>query len=298
MAANFVASMGKVPAQLKRSIVNDIYSRDVDRIRYATETADRVEQLPGIELGLKPKDQAYASIVNNLRGVMEPAEAIERAEMLTDPRNTALVEQREIELKEMQKGAFSETYYETVEDEFDDANPQALGNMARDYQATFETLYKAGMEEEEARDKAIANIEKNYTLSNATGEMMKYAPEQYYSVDGSADYIKRQLNTYVSKNFIFGEGENRPILVSDDETARGAARGTPDYLLMVVDDTGLLNPVAAVDQKDGKKKFIRWSPDINKQIKNVREKNKKILMDVRGDKSDIIQESLEDMRGF
>ena len=81
-------------------------------------------------------------------------------------------------------------------------------------------------------------IQSNYTQSTF-GDMM-YAPEQYYAVNGSVEYMRDQLDEEIraeAPNLQFDR--DNIYLLTDDATARSAAAGSPMYRVFILDDDGV-----------------------------------------------------------
>jgi hypothetical protein len=297
LIANTAIATGIVPSQVTRKVKNSLRSGNTELIAEATDIINRLDTVRGVDSGVDATDRAFASIVNDMTGIMEPQEAIKYANELTDPRNTNRVELREAEIKDMDND-----YPSLVESEFDsiwssseNVDQTSLGNMAKEYKDIFETHFKAGMDESEAHSTAEKLLNKNWSYSESSKRTMKYAPETYYQVQGDSSYITKQLNSYVNSNFV-GIGKiNKTMLISDQETGRMASTGNPDYLIVIEKEDGLLDTLMAVDPKDGKTKRIRWSPDKDKEEARQIKENEKAMVKARSAKpqAEIVQDALE-----
>jgi len=143
-------------------------------------------------------------------------------------------------------------------------NENTVDQMAQEYKSSFEAYFKAGMRQDAAEQKALQDISRNWTTSAVTGKTMKYSPDEYYSVNGSVEYIKDQLLDDVTSEFIF----NQPVTVDQielqatDETARTASQGAPVYRVIVVNEDGV-QPLYG----------FTWSPDMNAEIERVSKMN-------------------------
>lgn len=298
LLANTALATGFVPSQVVRKIKNGLRSENTELISESADIISRLDTVRGVDSGVNANDRAFASIVNNMTGIMEPQEAIKYANELTDPRNKERVEIREAEIKEMDND-----YISMVESEFNgflpsspDVDPLTIGNMSKEYKDIFELHYKAGMDESEAKSTAETLLNKNWSYSESSQRFMKYSPETYYQVQGDSSYITKQLGRYVSGNTV-GLGKiNKAMLVSDQETGRMASTGNPDYLIVIEKENGLLETLIGVDPKDGKTKRIRWAPDKDKEQARQIKENENALSKARaesGSKDNYIQESLE-----
>lgn len=268
LLANYVTLTGSMPGRLAQRISNNLRSQDVDKIAESADLIDRLDDIRGIDSGIKSNDRAFASIVTNMAGVMSSEQAIDYATQLTDPRNKQRIEAREAEIKEEEFD-----YLDFVEDDFDELDGVSTAALTKEYKDTFELHFKAGMDESEAKAVTSKLLKRNWKYSDSSDRMMKYPPEDYYAVSGDTRYIKNELGRYVSKNFMFDQAVERSFLVSDQETSRLASKGQPDYLVMVELESGELMTLSAVDPKDGKTKIIRWSPDVEAQQKKQTKKN-------------------------
>jgi hypothetical protein len=136
--------------------------------------------------------------------------------------------------------------------------------MTREYKDLFEAHYEAGMTESAAKEKAIALLKRNWKKSAVTGQVMKYAPDDYYSVAGGVDYIKTQLVNDVNKEFVFAESikADQVFLQATETTARTASQGEPEYRVMLLRD-GSITPLYG----------FTWKPDQQKQIKKIEAEN-------------------------
>lgn len=279
--ANFARYVGMVPKALSRQITNNLRSQDQELILEAADTIDAIDNIRGLESPVAKHDAAFAQQVVALSQVMEAEEALKIAREQTDPQNTSRIEARERIIKDEK---YEDEYSEIAKDLFDNSDQVSLGQIEKEYQTLFETYFKAGMDEDAARDKAEQILTKNWQYSPSSDRVMKYPPEQYYAVQGDYEYIKEQLNDWVKDKTSFGislEGYEKAFLVSDEQTGELASVGTPDYLVYVQDKNGTLNLLTGVDPKDGKMKIIRWSPDKNKEIEKRKNMNAEEVLKLR-----------------
>lgn len=293
--ANFARYVGIVPTQLGRQITNNLRSQDQELITEAAETIDAIDNIRGLESPVSPHDRAFAQQVLDLSGVMESEMALKIAREQTDPQNKDRIEARERIIKDEE---YDDSYQEEAINLFDDDDIDSIsaGQLEKEYKTIFEAHFKAGMDEDAAREKAEQILTKNWQYSPSSERMMKYPPEQYYAIQGDASYVKDQLNDWVRENTSFGittEGYEKAFLASDEQTGELASMGQPDYLVYVQDNNGMLNLVTAQDPKDGKIKVVRWSPDKKAQKEKIKSMNADEVMKMRLD--NLNKRSLQNM---
>jgi hypothetical protein len=171
-------------------------------------------------------------------------------------------------------------YRGTVDDHFDPffgstkVDEVSGWTLAREYKSQYESFVKAGMSEGSAKEKALNIIGRNWSVSEVTGKVMKYAPDQYYQVNGSVDYIKPQLIADIKENFVGAEFSDA-VLIGGKHTSRTAATGQPEYSIMLVTDEGLI-PLQAGS----------WKPDMQKEIDRVTTENKAMIDSVESGQFD------------
>jgi hypothetical protein len=278
--ANYVDRFKRVPAALKAEIANGLQSNDVDLIAQSAGLMDRLDEVPGlVDRSFSAADQAFASQVVSLSQNMEPQEAVKLARQITDPANSARVEAAESRIKAELKSD-PEMYRGTVDDHFDPffgstkVDEVSGWTLAREYKSQYESFVKAGMSEGSAKEKALNIIGRNWSVSEVTGKVMKYAPDQYYQVNGSVDYIKPQLIADIKENFVGAEFSDA-VLIGGKHTSRTAATGQPEYSIMLVTDEGLI-PLQAGS----------WKPDMQKEIDRVTTENKAMIDSVESGQFD------------
>lgn len=276
--ALFVDRMKHVPKAMKNEITTQLRSGDPDLIAQASGLIDRIDGTPGlVDRSFTTHDRAFAEQVVSLSANLEPAEAVKLATDLTDPTNQARIESVKSIIKTQK---LAEDYPSIVQDAYNPFGPFegtqvgeiSLPLMTREYKDLFESHYEAGMSESGARDKAIAMLKRNWKKSDVTGQVMKYAPDDYYSVSGSVDYIKKQLVNDVNKEFLFAESvkPDQVFLQATESTARTASQGEPEYRVMLVRD-GSITPLYG----------LSWKPDQQKQIDKVTKENEAAILESR-----------------
>ncbi len=256
--ALFIDRLKAVPKSIKAEIQNNILSGNPDLIVESAKLVDRIDDIAGVkELAINSNQRAFMNHVQNLTDVIGPEQAVLTARELTDPSNKARVDARKAEIKDED---FEDDYTDTVEDAFEDfiggtelVKNVNTENITAEYKQTFESLFIAGMDKGVAEEKAIQLLKRNWKESQFG--FMKFPPETYYQVGDNVDYIKKQLVKDVSKDFIgVGFESDNLFLLTDDKTSRGAAQGTPDYKVMMIDGNGEIQMLPG-----------RWSPDVRKE---------------------------------
>lgn len=276
--AEFVSSTKIIPSAVNTEIKNGLISDDPEVVAQAAGLIDRLDSVRGIaDEKLTPTERAFSNAVTGLMQNMEPAEAIKLARENTNPNDQGRIEARIAQIKSEK---WREKYSDEVEGEFagffGDLDPVALGQMTKEYETLFEEHFKAGMDYGAARDKAFQLLNRNWQSTNATAKSrtMKYAPEDYYSVNGSVEYIQKDLWQSVRQNATgLPEFDSEDlVLLSDQQTAREAATGKPSYLVMIDRaDEGLFPLI----------KF-RYVPNQQEQLETVKTENEKRLEQERG----------------
>ena len=271
--ANFVDRTKRVPSELKAEVNTFLQSDNRDLIVRGSQLMDRFDNVPGLsEREFSTSERAFAEQVVNLSANMAPEEAVLLARQLTDPTNKARIEAKTLELSEDKKGFNNFDPREDVEDHF---NPIFGGTkvgdiagdqLAKEYDDQYEALFKAGMSKEAAKAKSLQLVSRNWSVSDVTGRVMKYAPDQYYQVNGSVDYIRPQLAREINIRGAFPEEipEDRIFLQATEATARSAAGGKPAYRVIILDDDGTITPFFGG----------LWHPDQQEELDRVEAENK------------------------
>lgn len=276
--AEFVNSTKIIPSAVNTEIKNGLISDDPEVVANSASLIDRLDSVRGIaDEKLTPNERAFANAVTGLMQNMEPVEAIKLARENTNPNDKSRIEARVAIIKDKK---WRQEYADEIESEFSGMftalDPVASGQMTKEYQTLFEEHFKAGMDYGSARDKAFQLLGRNWKTTNATAKSrtMKYAPEDYYSVNGSVEYIQQDLSKSVRQNSLgLPEFEAEDlVLISDQQTAREATTGKPSYMVMIDRaDQGLFPLV----------KF-RYVPNMEEQLQSVKSENEKRMEQERG----------------
>tara|TARA_B110000503_G_scaffold106393_1_gene158872 strand:+ start:14644 stop:17460 length:2817 start_codon:yes stop_codon:yes gene_type:complete len=278
--AQITKMTGYLPSQARTEIRNNLVSGDTDKIGYAVDTINRIQEIPGIgEVAFTDTEVAFASLVGESSGYFTPEEAIANAKAITgtgSPTQKAMADARAVEIKskDNDKVFGSEVYAEEVtkqmtglflfDSKSDFKGEIAFAELVSDYGAVTENLYKAGtVDIESAKKNAMTRIQANW----GRGEfgLMKYPPEKFpayqLNVTGDTSYIRDEIYNDLQSNGINVERENIR-LISDAETSRSAGNNQPTYAIMIRANDGTLQSVSALDP-DGNMSS-RFQPDVEK----------------------------------
>lgn len=253
--AEFITNSRSVPSSVKQEIQNNILSGDPDLMQQSSDLIDRIDEIPGLsDLAVSTNQRAFIDSVVSLSQSLEPEQAIQLAKELTNPKDKARVEARENEIKsEKMVDSYSDDVNDAFEGFFGDdllVNNINKESITKEYAHLFESFFKAGMTQDRAEEKAMQILQANWKDSQFG--FMKYPPESFYSVGGDTRYIKKQLTSDITTGYTgFEFSKDNVFLLSDDETARKAAKGQPDYRVMVMDNNGELQVLSD-----------RWMPDV------------------------------------
>jgi muramidase (phage lysozyme) len=121
------------------------------------------------------------------------------------------------------------------------------GEMVADYQTTYTALRTYGVDADKASDLAVQRLQSTWGVSHAAGnQIMKNPPERAYpQVDGSHEWLKQDLTSWVSKRAglefepspalgMAGVGPSGPLrnwslagMIADGQTQAEIAQGKP-----------------------------------------------------------------------
>ena len=265
--AIFIQKTRMIPSTVKNQTNSYLLSGNPELIMQAAQLIDRVDETPGMfDQITNVQTKAFASNMVRLMEVMDPKEALRLSQQLTDPADQNRVTARRDQIKTEK---FNEKYVDWTRDIVGEADPTSFQNAVSQYQTIFESYYLAGSDEDAARAQAEKMIQSNYTQS-IFGDMM-YAPEQYYAVNGSVEYMRDQLDEEIraeAPNLQFDR--DNIYLLTDDATARSAAAGSPMYRVLILDDDGVFQ------QRSG-----YFVPDVEGQQAKLRIETAKLAADIR-----------------
>ena len=239
--AMYIQSTRMVPKKVQAQVNSYLISGNPELVTQAAMLIDRVDEIPGMfDTLTTPANKAMAQNMIRLMEVMSPEEAYKRSVQLVDPRDQARIESRKAQIKEEK---YAEKYEKQTRNIVGDIDPVFMSQAVRQYQTLFESYYLSGMDEDAARDQAEKFLSTNY--SDSTFGPMMYAPEQYYAIEGDVEYIRDEIYGIVSQaSDIYGEVDPDSIrLLVDDRTARTASTGKPEYRVMFVDESGVIQTI-------------------------------------------------------
>lgn len=283
--AEIVAGTRYVPTDMKTEFRNNLVSGDAALVKSAANTMDRILQIAGMGNEFTPRETAFAEQVAFNMEYMDAEKAIANANDQTNPANASMVEARKKYLVDNKK-SFENKYVDEIESEFTgwfqdfDANSIGGSQMVADYKELVGSYFLAGSTEEGAKNKAMANMKANWT--NSSFGLMRNAPELYYTVDESVEYIKDDIYNALQDEYAAQgvEFEKSGIfLQSDDTTSRLAAKGKPDYSVVILTNDGtLLRPSFIAE--DGAV-FDRWNPtdEYQAMLQSEKERIKQVGQD-------------------
>jgi len=265
--AIFIQKTRMIPSTVKNQTNSYLLSGDPALIMQAAQLIDRVDETPGMfDQITNVQTKAFASNMVRLMEVMDPKEALRLSQQLTDPADQNRVTARRDQIKTEK---YNDKYVDWTRDIVGEADPTSFQNAVTQYQTIFESYYLAGSDEDAARAQAEKMIQSNYTQS-IFGDMM-YAPEQYYAVNGSVEYMRDQLDAEIrteAPNLQFDR--DNIYLLTDDSTARSAAAGSPMYRVLILDDDGVFQ------QRSG-----YFVPDVAAQEENLRAETEALTEELR-----------------
>ena len=265
--AIFIQKTRMIPSTVKNQTNSYLLSGDPALIMQAAQLIDRVDETPGMfDQITNVQTKAFASNMVRLMEVMDPKEALRLSQQLTDPVDQNRVTARRDQIKTEK---YNEKYVDWTRKIVGETNPTSFQNAVNQYQTIFESYYLAGSDEDSARAQATKMIQSNYTESTF-GDMM-YAPEQYYAVNGSVEYMRDEIDTLIRAEMPNMQFDKDNIyLLTDDYTARTATEGAPQYRVLILDDDGIFQ------QRSG-----YFVPDIEGQEAKLRAESAELAADIR-----------------
>lgn len=267
--ANFVDRMKYVPTAMKDEISTYLKSDDPELITKASTLMDKIDEIPGITDQFGKHERALASVTADLMANLSPAEAVAKAREITNPANQAQIEGRRSAIKQLVKDK-DLNYLDAVRDRYEGwfsgvkVGAETEARLEKEYKDLFDAHYELGMTQDGADKAAKRLLGRNW--GKWQGRVLKHSPEKYYEVNGSTDYVQKQLKRFVQDNTV-GTSYNDVILVADEVTDRTASNGNPAYRVMLLTDDGI-EPIVAGETGDG-----HWYPDREEEIKKVKDLN-------------------------
>lgn len=275
-----ITTANVVPDIEKGFILNAARSQNVDLIKEAADLVDRVSvSNPHLSSTLgSPQDLSRLRMINErVEAGLLPEEAIKVVDERLDPRNAASTQQINEEIKQIEtKGKIKSRGYrartldalDTFGDELSTLIPfgrdgldvtekhvrEQVDQAEVVYRTTFKDAYAETRDFNEAERRATGAVVGQFTRTKVNGkpQIMRYAPEQYYSINGLSDgqnrkWMQEQMieqaqrsmkDILLPRTVDKRELRKNLVLVPDFEiTGKTAALGTPEYkLVLMLDD--------------------------------------------------------------
>lgn len=260
--SNLIDSTKVVPQRLAGDIATASRSRDMETVTAAADLVDRIRASnPNMLRDFKQQDIARLELVRSLReSGYDDAEAFERADKTLDPANESALKLRKAELagakldyRANAVAAFTQPFYVRALpgnsgslQETDTSKPSGAQviQLESDYRRAYESQYQLTGNSDISKKHADSVVRGLYgvTTVNGKNQVMKYAPENFYSIPGiKNDWMREQLLDAVNeatKNSMMApefDPKTDVILVPDPNvTPRTAKTGQPAYKLMFI----------------------------------------------------------------
>lgn len=291
-----------VPKRLTGDIQRIARSNDIEQIAQVADLVDRVSAVnPHMVGDLAPqKDLARVQMINErINQGYEPEEAIKIVDELLDPRNEITIGEATAQLKEKKvdyrgqavqafdsAGLLKEVFTFGFANGLDTGatgQAQVIDGLSATYRVAYEDHYRITRDEKLSQKYAENFVRGQYGTTDVNGstQIMQYAPEKYYSIQGSDNKWMRQQAIEAAqkelKNSFVPLGKrdlNKNLLVMPHPfvTPRTAKNGAPRYKLMLRKEDGSLMDVLGPD------KFFFFEPDTRrKELIDKAEKRKQII---------------------
>lgn len=296
--AQLVNNTKVVPQAVIGDIQNAARSLDPQTVTAAADLIGKISTVnPHMLSALPEKDLARIGMVDRyLNAGYTEEEAFKKTEAMLDPSNKAMVEQRQtylrerVQKKKLDYGAKAMANFQGF---FSSVNkdPVVVGNsgpqMIADYRDYYETHYALTGDEALAEKHANDMVKGKYSLTTINGfnQISEFAPEKYYSIPGVD-------NSWMREQVIEAVKGLGPMMVSADtdlskdvivapfsRTAETAAKGQPEYMLMLRTKTGELIPLI-----DDKKQAFVFDPDAKRKamVEEARYKKERAIIEAGG----------------
>lgn len=286
--ASLVNTTKVVPDDLAGDIKIAARSNDVNTVTNMADFVDRVRaQNPAVLSAFDSKDLARIDMVNQkVASGLTPGEAFKQTDELLDPNNKSTVDAREKYLAKKATGIGATNYEGMAMDNFQSnwfvrALPGSMGEVDKDsttfakntvsqltteYKAAYDNQFKLTGDTTASQKYANQVVSGMYGVSdiNGSNQLMRYAPEKYFAIDGqNNDWMKQQLQDAVKENLgpdkilqAQDSDLSRRIILTPDPsvTSRTAKTGTPLYKLFYQNGNGGLDDVL------GSGKYFTFDP--------------------------------------
>lgn len=275
--ASMVDNTKVIPKTLLGEIQSAAYSTDIQRLEPASDLLNRIRQTnTNVYQDVPDKTRAAINTFSQLRQAGYSPEVIqEKLNKLNEPQNPTLIEARKKAADELLKDfdVVNEVYdagvggWLTIEPSVTDNQKAELENA---YKEVYKTHYAITGDETVAKKEAATVVAQQFTPTKINGrkEVMRYAPDAYYSIPNvDNDWIREDLLDFAKTKLAdsvqsWDSMKDRIILVPNPIfTPQTAAQGQPAYDVMVIGEDGVMRTI--LDEGKG------WMPDINKKRKSL-----------------------------
>lgn len=263
---DFVRRVNLVPDTLKKEILNNLHSGDIQTAAGAADMIVRMEEIQGLPDTFKSTDKAYAAQLSRLIEIYEPETAVKMAREITDPKDQTRIEAAQEFIKKQYKKGFSDYAEKAMGPFFGKLDPMIAPNITKDYETAFKQNYINGMDEDQAHEAAERDLKRVY--QEWMGRPMKYSPDKYYQVEGSTDWIAGDVVKELRANIAGSPDILDFYLIPTDQTAREAELGKPSYIIRY-------------KTSDGWDSIGRYYPDIEAAKAGKIEGNKELVKKMR-----------------
>lgn len=287
--ANLVATTKVIPDMLKGDIKNAARSLDPNVVATTADFVDRLRMSnPHLIQDIDKNDLGRIDMMNSkLASGATIDEAYKQVEDALNPANAAVYDRRVSELKDLELDYemmalenFNAPWYVkilpgdsgSVSDTKSNFATRQIAQLTSEYRAAYETQYKMTGDTEAAKRYANQVVSGLYgvTKVNGTNQLMRHAPEKYYSINGvnNEKWMRQQVldqaNEILKNSWVVpGTSAEKDVILTPipGVTSRTAKEGRPLYKLM------LLTPDGGYQDLLGNNKFFRFEPE--KQIQKL-----------------------------
>lgn len=288
--AQYVERIGMIPESVASHIRATSRNGSIQEQAFTADLVNRItEGEKRLAIGDMPDtDTSYCVLVGeSMRYGLTAEEAIEKAKVVFDPSQKDIIDKRrrdlmkfklneEANIKELlNEGWFGKPGLPDMKD-ISDKTKEAYYNL-------YQQEYLLTGNHAVAKKMAGEFFKRTYGVTRVTGSprVMKYAPENYYSINGVPDnWMREQLESDVKSIDGYQDVQGKDILLTPDTTTAREAipGGSPSYLVYTKNKNGEYVPI-----RDKNSKLLRYKFDSGVVIdginKNVAERKGKKIND-------------------